>query len=93
MSILKAYDRTVAHRGRSSACLVRQWNAFRPRRSVSRRAGARLDQRHVSIGQPRARSGHVAPAGLTVLHRQFLDDINARTGRDALQYVPGVIAR
>jgi hypothetical protein len=28
--------------------------------------------------------------GLTVLPRQFLDDINARTGRDALQYVPGV---
>lgn len=31
--------------------------------------------------------------GLTVLHRQFLDDINARTTRDALRYVPGVIAR
>ncbi len=31
--------------------------------------------------------------GLTVLHRQFLDDINARTGRDALRYVPGVIVR
>ncbi|MEA2963166.1 MAG: hypothetical protein QOI46_3264 [Alphaproteobacteria bacterium] len=31
--------------------------------------------------------------GLTVLHRQFLDDVNARTAGDALRYVPGVIAR
>jgi outer membrane receptor protein involved in Fe transport len=31
--------------------------------------------------------------GLTVLHRQFLDDINARTAGDALRYVPGVIVR
>ena len=31
--------------------------------------------------------------GLTVLHRQFLDDINARTTGDALRYVPGAIVR
>jgi hypothetical protein len=31
--------------------------------------------------------------GLTVLHRQFLDDINARSAGDALRYVPGVIVR
>jgi hypothetical protein len=31
--------------------------------------------------------------GLTVLHRQFLDDVNARTAGDALRYVPGVIVR
>jgi outer membrane receptor for monomeric catechols len=31
--------------------------------------------------------------GLTVIHRQFLDDINARSTGDALRYVPGVIAR
>jgi hypothetical protein len=47
---------------------------------------------HRPVGRAPARVMSPKP-GLTVLHRQFLDDINARTGRDALRYVPGVIAR
>jgi hypothetical protein len=46
---------------------------------------------HRSVSRP---AGVTSPQpGLTVLHRQFLDDINARTGGDAVRYVPGVIVR
>jgi hypothetical protein len=47
---------------------------------------------HRSVSRVPARVTSPHP-GLTVLHRQFLDDINARTIGDALRYVPGVIAR
>ena len=46
----------------------------------------------VSGAPVRTRSHRKLP-GVTVLNRQFLDDINATTLRDALQYMPGVIAR
>jgi hypothetical protein len=48
--------------------------------------------RSVSRVPARATSPRKLP-GATILNRQFLDDINATTLRDALQYVPGVIAR
>ena len=46
---------------------------------------------HRSVGRP---AWVTSPQpGLTVLHRQFLDDVNATTAGDALRYVPGVIVR
>jgi hypothetical protein len=46
---------------------------------------------HRSVSRPASVTS--PQPGLTVLHRQFLDDINARSAGDALRYVPGVIVR
>jgi hypothetical protein len=59
-----AYPTIACHRGSGSLRLLRQRNACRRRRNVSKRAGARLDQRHASVGQPHARAAGPERAAL-----------------------------
>jgi outer membrane receptor for monomeric catechols len=63
-------------------------------RPSARLSGQRFARAPWYFTQPGPRGlSRATPPGATVLTRQFLDDIDARTLRDALRYVPGVIAR
>jgi hypothetical protein len=59
-----AFPTIARHRGSGSLRLLRQRNACSRRRNVSKRAGARVDQRHASVGQPHARAAGPERAAL-----------------------------
>jgi outer membrane receptor for monomeric catechols len=77
--------------------------------NATHRTGGRAPVRRVPSGQHLARGAWHSPngphgpswatppiqnlPGATVLSRQFLDDVDATTLRDALRYVPGVTVR
>jgi hypothetical protein len=56
LRVLRAYPTIARHRGGRSLRLFRRRSTCRRRQNVSKRAGARLDQRHASVGQSPVRA-------------------------------------
>jgi hypothetical protein len=69
-------------------------SASRPsaRRVFNKQRPAAWYSPHATRGPSRTTPTILKPPGMTVLNRQYLDDINATTLRD-LRYTPGVITR
>jgi hypothetical protein len=70
------------------------WSANRlpARRVLSERRPTAWYSSYATRGSSPTMPTILKPPGMTVLNRQYLDDINATTFRD-LRYTPGVIAR
>jgi hypothetical protein len=56
LRVLHAYPTIARRRGGRSLRLFRRRSTYRRRQNVSKRAGARLDQRHASVGQSPVRA-------------------------------------
>jgi hypothetical protein len=67
-----AYRTSADRRGRSAPHLLRLRNVCRRRRNLPKRARARLDQRHASVGQPPARAAGLERTALRSIGVVFI---------------------